>query len=170
MGMSIFLLHWSIYIFMVGLLLALPLGAVYYLKDSPVKQFFSNPRKLKAAHLDYITQAFSIGLVYLLELGMNTALPLYAVIPLAYGTFCNPFIFLLEATPLYKDGFMKHIYRLLKATSPTGLFFAWFMVVFQFLPGFYFWLLMAFVLLIVAAFAMVKKESNQKQTSFNKNM
>jgi hypothetical protein len=168
--MTIFLLHWAIYIFMVGLLLALPLGAVYYLKDSPVKLFFSNPRKLKAAHLDFITQAFSIALVYLIELGTNTALPLYAVIPLAYGTFCNPFIFLMEATPLYKKGLIKHFYRLLKATSPTGLFFAWFVVVFCFLPIIYFWLLMAFALLILAAFILFKKESNQTKTIFDKSL
>jgi hypothetical protein len=159
--MNMFLLHWATFIFMVGVLLSLPLGAVYYLKESPIKDFFTNPRKLKAAHLDFIMQAFSIGLVYLLELGTGEIFPLFAVIPLAFGTFCNPFIFLMEATPLYKKGMIKNLYRVLKAASPTGLFFAWFVVVFLYLPGVYFWLLMAFVIIIGIVFMINKKDLNQ---------
>ncbi|MFT4414230.1 hypothetical protein ACLM5H_10260 [Fredinandcohnia humi] len=158
--MNIFLLHWAIFIFLAGLLLSLPLGAVYYLKDSQLKQFFTNPRKLKAAHLDYIMQSFSLGLVYLLELGTNTLFPIYALLPLAFGTFCNPFIFLLESTPLYKNGFSKLIYRMLKAASPTALFFAWFVLLFKYMPVYIVWLLVAFVLFLLLAFITNKRKTN----------
>lgn len=157
--MNLFLLHWAVFVFMVGLLLSLPLGAVYYLKSSPLKQFFTNPRKLKAAHLDFIMQAFSIGLVFLLEAEMNIRFPLYAVIPLALGTFCNPLIFLLEATPLYKKGLIQIIYRTLKGASPLALFFAWFVLAFTYLPGYILWLLLGFVLMLTIAFF-----SNRRQT------
>jgi hypothetical protein len=165
--MNEFLLQWSIFIFMVGLLLSLPLGAVYYFKNSQIKLYFTNPRKLKAAHLDFIMQAFSIGLVYLLELGMNTRLPIYAVIPLAFGTFCNPFIFLLEATPLYQMGICKSLYKLLKATSPSALFFAWFVVLFQFLPIYFFWLLVGFVVSTILVLITHKEKIINKRSDFS---
>jgi hypothetical protein len=162
--MNLFLLHWAIFIFMVGLVLSLPLGAVFYLKNSELTQFFTNARKLKAAHLDYIMQAFSIGIVYVLELATNTRLPLFAVVPLAFGTFCNPFIFLLEATSLCKRGFSKILYKILKATSPSALFFAWFVLLFEFLPAIYGLLLFAFVVVFVIAFF-----SNKTMLLKNKN-
>jgi hypothetical protein len=166
--MNIFLLHWAGFIFLVGLVLALPLGAVYYLNHSHLKQFFTNPRKLKAAHLDYIMQAFSLGLVYLLELAASISLPLYAMIPLAFGTFCNPFIFLLEATTFYKKGFIKILYRSLKGASPAALFFAWFVVAFLYLPAYIMWLLLVFVLLLTLAFVAYSRQ--MKITSSTKKM
>lgn len=166
--MNLFLLHWAVFIFLVGLLLSLPLGAVYYLNHPQLKQFLTNPRKLKAAHLDFIMQSFSIGLIFLLELGTKVELPLYAVIPLAFGTFCNPFIFLLEATPLYKKGFSKVLYQTLKGLSPLALFFAWFALAFTYLPAYIMWLLLAFVLLMTIAFytynRQVKKTTTSKKT------
>ncbi|UGB30574.1 MULTISPECIES: hypothetical protein [Metabacillus] len=156
--MNIFLLHWAGFIFLVGLLLSLPLGAVYYLHHSELKQFFTNPRKLKSAHLDFIMQAFSIGLVFLLELGTNHQLPVFAVIPLAFGTFCNPFIFLLEATPLYNRGFVKILYQILKGLSPSALFFAWFVLAFTFLPTYILWLLLGFILLLAIASLTYNKQ------------
>jgi hypothetical protein len=164
--MNVFLLHWAGIIFLVGLVLALPLGAVYYLNQSHLEQFFTNQRKLKAAHLDYIMQAFSIGLVFLLELATNIRLPLYAVIPLAFGTFCNPFIFLLEATPLYKKGFIKILYLTLRGASPSALFFAWFVVAFIYLPAYIMWLLLVFVLLLTLAFVAYSRQ--MKMTSLTK--
>src|SRR5690625_6942757 len=104
--MTLFLIHWAIFLFLVGLILSLPLAAVYYLNHSEVRQFFTNPRKLKGAHLDYFMQAFSIGLIYLLELRMNASVPIYVVIPLAFVTFFNQFIFLFEFTSLFKIGFV----------------------------------------------------------------
>jgi hypothetical protein len=166
--MNVFLLHWAGFIFLVGLVLSLPLGAVYYLNDSPLKPFFTNPRKLKAAHLDFIMQAFSIGLVFLLELGTNMKVPFYAVIPLAFGTFCNPFIFLLEATPFYKKAYTKILYRTLKGASPSALFFAWFVVAFLYLPAYIMWLLLAFVLLLILAFVVSSKKT--KMISSTKKM
>lgn len=159
--MNSFLLHWAVFIFMAGLLLSLPLGAVYYLKNKQLKDFFTNPRKLKAAHLDYIMQAFSIGLVVMLEITMNIKLPLFMVVPLAFGTFCNPFIFLLEATPLYQAGVSKIIYRILKGLSPASLFFAWFAIMFTCLPAYISWLLLGFVVILVFAFAINKQRITQ---------
>lgn len=167
--MNVFLLQWAAFIFLVGLVLALPLGAVYYLNDSQLKQFFTNPRKLKAAHLDFIMQAFSIGLVFLVELATNIRFPIYAVIPLAFGTFCNPLIFLLEATPLYKQGFVKMLYRTLKGVSPTALFFAWFVLAFLYLPGYILWLLLAFVLILTIAFFTYNRQT-KATLSNSKNM
>ncbi|AYA74440.1 hypothetical protein ACVBAX_14330 [Robertmurraya sp. GLU-23] len=157
--MNIFLLHWAVFIFLVGLVLSLPLGAVYYLNHSQLKQFFTNPRKLKAAHLDFIMQAFSIGLVFLLEIGTNMRVPTYAVIPLAFGTFCNPFIFLMEATPLYKKAYIKLLYQTLKGVSPSALFFAWFVVAFLYLPAYIMWLLLAFVLLLTFTFVAFSRKT-----------
>ncbi len=134
--MNVFLLHWAGFIFLVGLVLSLPLGAVYYMNHSQLKQFFTNPRKLKAAHLDFIMQAFTLGFVFLIELGTNMRVPFYAVIPLGFGTFCNPFIFLLEATPFYKNAYIKILYRTLKGASPLALFFAWFVIAFLYLPAY----------------------------------
>lgn len=166
--MNDFLLHWAGFIFLVGLVLSLPLGAVYYLNHSQLKQFFTNPRKLKAAHLDFIMQAFSIGLVFLLELGTNMRFPYYAVIPLAFGTFCNPFIFLLEATPFYKKGYVKILYRTLKGASTSALFFAWLVVGFLYLPAYILWLLLAFVLLLVLSFVAFSRQN--KMISLTKKM
>lgn len=159
--MTVFLLYWAIFIFLVGLILSLPLAAVYYLNNPRVKLFFVNPRKLKAAHLDFFMQAFSIGLIYLLELGMNTMVSMYVVIPLAFGTFFNPFIFLLEATPLHKVGIGKAFYSLLKAVSPASLYFAWFVLLFQYLPGYYSWLLAGFVMILIIAFLTHKSDTKQ---------
>ncbi|TWT14287.1 hypothetical protein [Planomicrobium sp. CPCC 101079] len=168
--MNDFLVQWAIFLFMIGLLLSLPLGAVFYLNNAQVKQFFTNARKLKAAHLDFILQAFSIGLVCLVELSTAAGLPLYAVIPLAFGTFCNPFIFLLEATPLYQKGLTKTLYMGLRAASPSALFFAWFVLVSQLMPAFMMWLLFAFVLLLAAAYLANRtaaKETSEKEVSSN---
>lgn len=146
--MNSFLLNWAIFIFMAGLILSLPLGAVFYLKNRQLNDFITNPRKLKAAHLDYIMQSFSIGLVLLIEITMKIEFPLYMIIPLAFGTFCNPFIFLLEATPLYQSGVMKFIYRLLKGLSPASLFFAWIAIVITSMPAYISWLLLFFVCML----------------------
>ncbi|MFC4802106.1 hypothetical protein ACFPA1_22640 [Neobacillus sp. GCM10023253] len=156
--MNSFLLNWAIFIFMAGLILSLPLGAVFYLKNSQLNDFFTNPRKLKAAHLDYIMQSFSIGLVLLLEFTMNIQLPIYMVIPLAFGTFCNPFIFLLEATPLYKAKVSKIIYRILKVISPASLFFAWIAIMITALPAYISWLLLLFALMIGLGIIKNKKK------------
>ncbi|MBS4213996.1 hypothetical protein [Neobacillus rhizophilus] len=156
--MNSFLLNWAIFIFMAGLILSLPLGAVFYLKNSQLNDFFTNPRKLKAAHLDYIMQSFSIGLVLLLEFTMNIELPIYMVIPLAFGTFCNPFIFLLEATPLYKAEVSKIIYRILKVISPASLFFAWIAIMITSLPAYISWLLLFFTLMLGLGIITNKKK------------
>lgn len=160
--MSVFLIHWAIFIFMVGLILSLPLAGIYYLNNPRVRLFFTNPGKLKAAHLDFFMQAFSIGLVCLLEFGMNTRVPIYVVIPLAFGAFFNPFIFLLEATPLYKVGIVKVFYTLLKAVSPASLFFAWFVLLFQYLPVYYSWLLAGFIIIMTTAFLTHKSDTKTK--------
>lgn len=85
--------------------------------------------------------------------------PMYIVIPLALGTFFNPFIFLLEATPLYKVGVGKAFYSFLKAVSPASLFFAWFVLLFQFLPIYYSWLLAGFVIILIIAILTYKRDT-----------
>lgn len=159
--MTIFLLHWAIFLFLVGLLLSLPLGSIYYIHIPQIRRFFKNPRKLKASHLDYFMQAFSISLIYLLELGMNESVPIYVVIPLAFGTFFNPFIFLLEATPLYKVVVVKDFYFLIKGISPASLFFAWFILLFQYLPAYYSWILAGFVIITVIAILTYPRDKEQ---------
>lgn len=158
--MNLFLLHWAIFIFIVGLILSLPVAGIYYFHNQLVKKLFTNPRKLRSAHLDYFMQAFSIALVYLLEFGTNTILPMYIVIPLAFGTFFNPFIFLIESTPFYKKGVVMVLYNLLKGISPASLFFAWFALLFQYLPNFYSWLLGGFVLILIIAMLTRMKVRN----------
>jgi ABC-type sulfate transport system permease component len=59
--MNIQLLQWGLFSFMQGLILSLPLAAVYYQNSPQWTKIFINPRKLKSAHLDFFTQAFAIG-------------------------------------------------------------------------------------------------------------
>lgn len=134
--MNILLLQWGLFSFMIGIVLSLPLAAVYYQKDSLARRIFTNARKLKSAHLDYFMQAFAVGIVYLLEMATKSQLPLYVFIPLIYGTIMNPTIFLLEATPYNRSGITRLVYQLLKATSPVSLLFAWFAIAFIYLPLF----------------------------------
>jgi len=132
--MTIHILQWGLFSFMIGLLLSLPLAAVHYQGSPGWTQLFTNPRKLKSAHLDFFTQAFAAGLAYVLEQTLRTPFPDYVVIPLLYGTICNPLILLLEATPLYRSGTGRLLYFLLRGTSPAALLFAWFFIAWRFLP------------------------------------
>jgi hypothetical protein len=130
------LLLWGLFSFMIGIVLSLPLAAVIYNKNSTISKFFTNVRKLKSAHLDYFTQAFAMGFAYLLEYSLKMEVSSYVVIPLIYGTMMNPTILLLEATPFIRSGWLRIIYKLLKATSPISLLFSWFVIAFLFLPFF----------------------------------
>jgi hypothetical protein len=132
--MNIQLLQWGLFSFMLGLILSLPLAAVHYQKSPQWTKIFTNPRKLKSAHLDFFTQAFAAAFVYALELALKTQFPEYVVIPLIFGTICNPLILLIEATPLNRSGFGAVIYKLLRATSPISLLFAWFFIAWNVLP------------------------------------
>lgn len=144
--MNIQLLQWGLFSFILGLIVSLPLAAVYYLKNPRMKKIFTNLRKLKSAHIDFFLQAFAIGFVYLLELAVKSEFPIYVVIPLVYGTIGNPLAFLLEATPLHRSGFSGIVYKILAATSPTSLLFAWSVIALHFLPGFMKILVIAVVL------------------------
>lgn len=132
--MNILLLQWGLFSFMVGLVLSLPLAAVYYQKGSPLTKIFTNPQKLKSAHLDFFTQAFAIGFVYLLEFSTKMEFPNYVVLPLVFGTIMNPLILLLESTRIYRAKYFKSVYMLLRATSPLSLYFAWSVIALNFLP------------------------------------
>lgn len=149
--MNIFLLQWGMFLFMIGLILSLPLASVYYLNHRRSELFFINPQKLKSAHLDYFTQAFSIGFAYLLSFSIGAHIPVYITIPLAFGTFCNPFILLIEATPLYKRGFISTLYKLLKIISPASLYFAWFVLFFKFLPSYFMWIFGGVISVLIIA-------------------
>lgn len=121
---------------------------------------FYESQKAKSSTFRFFYAGFLIGLVYLLlEFGVNESVPIYIVIPLAFGTFFNPFIFLLEATPLYKAGFGKPFYIFLKALSPTSLFFSWFVLLFQYLPIYYSWLLAGFAIFMIIAFLIYIKDT-----------
>jgi hypothetical protein len=119
---------------MIGVALSLPLAAVYSNNSPPWAKLVTNPRKLKSAHIDYLMQAFAAGFVYGLEWALQTALPLYIVLPLLYGAFGNPTILLLESTSLYRSGLAAVLHRLLKATSPVLLLFAWLAIAVSMLP------------------------------------
>ncbi|WP_308639850.1 hypothetical protein [Paenibacillus silvisoli] len=131
--MNAALLQWGLVSFMIGIFLSLPLAAVYYDQSPPWAKVFANPRKLKSAHLDFFTQAFAAGFVYLLENRAGSPLPAWVIIPLLYGTIGNPLILLLEATVLIRRGGMAVFYRIMKATSPASLLFAWLVIAATFL-------------------------------------
>ncbi|WP_284638118.1 hypothetical protein [Paenibacillus silviterrae] len=132
--MTIELLEWGLFSFMLGLVLSLPLAAVHY-QDSPKwTKLFTNPRKLKSAHLDFFTQAFAAGFAYLLEIALEIKFPVYVIVPLIFGTIMNPMLLLIEATPLHRSGLGSLIYLLLRATSPVSLLFAWFFIAWNTLP------------------------------------
>ncbi|WP_134687439.1 hypothetical protein [Brevibacillus migulae] len=145
--MNIQLLQWGLLSFMIGLILSLPLAAVHYQKNSTIKNFFTNQRKLKSAHLDFFTQAFAAGFVYLLEYSVKTPFPNYIVYPLFFGTIMNPLLLLLESTLLIRSGFFGMIYHLVRATSPLSLLFAWTAIAVTFLPRFMILSLLAFILM-----------------------
>lgn len=132
--MNIQLLQWGLVSFIIGVILSLPLAAVYYDNSPPWAKIFTNPRKLKSAHIDFFLQAFAAGFVYLLEWAVKSEFPLFIVIPLIFGTICNPLILLIEATSLYRSGFAAIFYRFLKSTSPVSLLFAWLAIAVCFLP------------------------------------
>ena len=133
--MNILLLHWGLFSFMLGLLLSLPLAAVHYQHSPDWTKIFTNPRKLKSAHLDFFTQSFAAALVYLIEHALQTAFPMFVVIPLLFATVCNPLLLLIEATPLNRDGLGKQLYLVLRATSLLALLFAWFYIAWVLLPA-----------------------------------
>ena len=132
--MNVQLLQWGLFSLMIGIVLSLPLAAVIYQKNSPMAKVFTNARKLKSAHLDFFTQAFAMGFVYLLEFSSKIELPMYVVIPLIFGTIMNPAILLLEAKQFIRAGVV--VYKFLRATSPISLLFAWVAIAFLYLPLF----------------------------------
>ncbi len=140
--MNMLLLQGGLMSFLIGILLSLPLAAVHYNQSPPWTAVFANPRKLKSAHLDFFMQALAAGFAYTLERASGSALPLYIVIPLLYGTIGNPLILLLESIANYRVGFIGACYRFMKATSPALLMLAWFLLAGRFLP-LYAWLFLA---------------------------
>ncbi|TLS53208.1 hypothetical protein FE782_07550 [Paenibacillus antri] len=132
--MNIQFLQWGMLSFMIGLILSLPLAAVHYQSSPSWTNIFTNPRKLKSAHLDFFTQAFAATFAYVLEFASGTQFPAYVAIPLIFGTICNPLLLLLEATPLPRSGFGAILYKSLRATSPLALLFAWFAIAWMVLP------------------------------------
>jgi len=131
--MNIHLLEWALVTFILGVILSLPIAAIYYDNSPPWAKLFTNPRIL-SAHIDYLMQALSAGLVYLLEMSTKSELPLFIVIPLIFGMICNPLILLIESTSYYRSGFTRIFYRLLKYTSPVSLLLAWIAIAIYFLP------------------------------------
>ncbi|KAL9649600.1 hypothetical protein ABK040_003277 [Willaertia magna] len=135
--MGIELLHHGLFLFLFGMILSLPLAVVHYLKKTPLTKLFIKPSKLRSAHIDYFMQAFSLGFVYLIEWAQDKELENYLFILLCYGSFMNPTILLLEATPYIETGIGKGLYNLFRATSPLSLMIVWFSLMFQFLPYIY---------------------------------
>jgi hypothetical protein len=169
--MNIQLLQWGLFSFMIGIVLSLPLAAVHYQKNSFMTKIFTNPRKLKSAHLDFFTQAFAIALVYLLEFALKTEFSKYVFIPLVFGTIMNPTILLLESMSFIRSGFTRILYQLLRATSPLSLLFAWFAIANQFLPLFLKILFLAVVIIGCFVFfpyqVKLKNQRDQNQTVSN---
>ncbi|WNQ13093.1 hypothetical protein MJA45_08740 [Paenibacillus aurantius] len=144
--MNDLLLQWGLVSFMIGVVLSLPLAAVYYDQSPPWTKIFSNPRKLKSAHLDFFMQAFGAGLVYLLAYAAGFTLPLWIITPMIFGMMGNPLILLLESTALFRVGRMSVFYKMLKGTSPVSLLFAWIMIAGNLLPAMLLVFLSTFVL------------------------
>jgi hypothetical protein len=152
--MNIQLLQWGLLCFTIGLVLSLPLAAVYYgnkKKDARIKQVINNPKKLKSAHVDYFMQALSLGFVYLLEFVQKDSYPMFVAIPLIFGALANPTILLIEATPLRTSRRFAIVYMILRALSPVSLLFAWAFIAERFLPGY----LMVAIVTVVLGGAIV---------------
>ncbi|WP_338452769.1 hypothetical protein R4Z09_13450 [Niallia oryzisoli] len=141
------LLQWALFSFMFGLALSLPLAAIHYQKNSSFKGIFTNYRKLKSAHLDYFMQALSAAFVYLIGFAAHIEFAAYILIPFIFGVILNPTILLLEATPYIRSGWIRFIYRCLRATSPASLLFAWLAIAFLFLPTYMTIILLAVILI-----------------------
>lgn len=139
------LLQWGLVSFMIGIFLSLPLAAVHYDQSPPWTRIFANPRKLKSAHLDFFMQAFATGFAFVLEIAAGTGFPMYVLVPLLYGTIGNPLILLLESTSIFRTGATAIAYRLLKATSPASLLFAWLLIAGRILPLYVAGFLISFV-------------------------
>lgn len=118
---------------MIGMVLSLPLAAVFYQKSSQMTKVFTNARKLKSSHIDFFMQGFAMGFAFLLEMSLKTEFSLYIVIPLIYGSIMNPTILLLEATPFIHSS-LRFVHLFLRATSPLALLFAWVAIAILFLP------------------------------------
>src|SRR5699024_11203733 len=129
--------------------------------------FFTNHRNIRSAHLDFFMQAFYIGLVSLLEVGMNINIPIYVVTLLTFGTFLYPFIFLLVATPLFKSNIINIFCQILNGVSPTSLFFAWFMILILYLPIYFLWLIIGLVIIFLIAFAFYKKDASANRSIYD---
>ncbi|MEH7083032.1 hypothetical protein V7139_09900 [Neobacillus drentensis] len=142
--MNVQLLQWGLFSFMIGMVLSLPLAAVFYQKSSPMNKVFTNARKLKSAHIDFFMQGFALGFAFLLEVSLKTEFSIYIVIPLIYGSIMNPTILFLEATPFIRSSY-RFVHLFLRATSPLALLFAWIAIAVSFLP-----LYLNMLLLIVA--------------------
>ncbi|MHC0036352.1 hypothetical protein [Pseudoneobacillus sp. C159] len=132
--MSIFLLQWGLFSFMLGIILSLPLAAVHYQKNRVVAKIIVNYKKLKSAHTDFFMQAFAAGFVYLLEFALKMEFPLWVTAPLIFGIVMNPKILLLEATPFIRAGWFKTVYKILRGISPTSLLLAWGAIAYLCLP------------------------------------
>lgn len=141
--MNLLLLHGGLVSFLIGILLSLPLAAVHYNQSPSWAAVFANPRKLQSAHLDFFMQALAAAFAYTLERASGSALPLYIVCPLLYGTIGNPLILLMESIANYRIGFIGACYRFLKTTSPALLMLAWLMIAGLLLPV-YAWAFLAF--------------------------
>jgi len=160
--MNIQLLQWGLLSFMLGLFLSLPLAAVHDQNGPQWTKLFTNPRKLKSAHLDFFTQAFAAAFAYLLESALRTQFPAYVAIPLLFGTICNPLLLLMEATPLYRAGFGAVVYQSLRATSPLALLFAWFSIAWNVLPAALWGGLAAFVFVGVALIVIYRRRKGER--------
>jgi hypothetical protein len=160
--MNIVILQWGLFSFMVGLVLSLPLAAVHYQKNPLLRKTFTNPKKLKSAHIDYFMQALSAGLVYLIGMCMDMDFPKYIAIPLIYGIIMNPTILLLEATPFIRSGWSRFTYLFLRATSPLLLLFGWVAIAVLFLP---LYLIILLVAVIIVGGAVLWSQQVQKKNT-----
>lgn len=164
--MNIQLLQWGLFSFMLGLVLSIPLATVHYLKNSSLTKIFTNPGKLKSAHLDFFTQTFAIGFVFMLEFFSKSEFPNYVVVPLVFGSIGNPLLLLLESTPLHRSGFISIFYKLLFVTSPLSLLFSWTAIALNFLPGFLKLLLVVFIVIgLILIFSYYGKLNRQTKST-----
>lgn len=133
--MTVALLHWALFMFLLGLALSLPLAATVAVGAPTFRRIFVRPQKLKSAHLDFFMQGFSLGLVYLVESRLPAPLPGWVVALLAYGGIGNPLLFLFESMPLLEHPVGSKVFPLFVISSVGALYVAWTAVGWFALPG-----------------------------------
>jgi hypothetical protein len=165
--MHTILLHWGLFGFLIGLVLAVALVPTNVFQVPGFTRVFVRGAKLKSAHLDFFMMAFALCFAYLLEYATKTSLPSFVLYPLIYGSMFNPVLFIWEATPAYEHPLGQKLFPLLMISSSGSVLFAWGAIGYMLLPSFLGWMWMGIVAVgtIIAVMYSVKKGQQAQQTT-----